>query len=387
MIRLRAMSAAASLLLASAVGAAALAQAAPELKEEESDVLTIDPPKPGWFYVDGGWDMAGTSIFDSESGKMKGMVETRRLADMAIDPAGQYYYVSETIWSKGDRGTRQDMVSVYDTREMKLVTEIAMPGRILIGMRKNNFILSDDGKWGFVYNYDPASSVNVIDMARRKFARNVELPGCASLIPNPGIGFSALCSDGSLATVRLSGAKPEITHSQPFFSAVDDPIFDNFAYDSVKKEAIFLTYTGLVYTAKIGAAPTISEPFSIQAAAGLRVGETKPLEINWMPGGRQLMAFHRPSNHLFVLMHMGEFWSQKAPGTEIWDIDLGTKKVVKRYQLGEAASNIAITQTDKPMIFVNTEMKTGFIIDVATWEEKHEIENAGAGVITVANVQ
>jgi methylamine dehydrogenase heavy chain len=357
----------------------------PVTETEISDVMTIDPPKPGWFYVDGGWDMPGTSIFDSETGKMKGMVETRRLADFAIDPTGKYYYVAETIWSKGDRGTRQDMVSVYDSHDMKLLTEIAIPGRILVGNRKNNFVVSDDGKWGFVYNLDPASSVNVVDFAKRKFYKNIELPGCASMMPNPGVGFSALCSDGSLATVNIAGATPQITRTAPFFSATDDPIFDNYAYDAKKKEAVFLTYTGLIYTAKIGAQPAVAPAFSIQAAAGIRAGETKPLEVNWLPGGRQPMALHRPSGHLFVLMHPGEYWSHKASGTEIWEVDVAAQKVVKRFPLKAPANNIEISQTDKPMIFVNDEEKKGFVIDIATWEQKHEIENAGAAGITVVN--
>jgi len=366
-------------------GAASSVDPNPVTEAETSDVMTIDPPKPSWFYVDGGWDMGGTSIFDAQSGKMKGMVETRRLTDFAIDPIGKYYYIAESIWSKGDRGKRQDMVSVYDTREMKLVAEIPIPGRILIGARKNNFVISDDGKWGFVYNLDPASSVNVVDLSRRKFYKTIELPGCASMMPNAGIGFSALCSDGSLATVAVAGGTPQITRTASFFSATDDPIFDNYAYDAVKKEAVMLTYTGIIYAATIGAEPKIAKTFSIQAAAGIRPGETKPLELNWLPGGRQPMALHRPSGHLFVLMHMGEYWSHKASGTEIWDVELATQKVVKRFPLKHPLNNIEITQTDTPMIFANDEEKKGYIIDAATGEQKHEIENAGAGIITVMN--
>ncbi len=357
--------------------------AAPE--PETSDVVTMEPPKPNWFFVDGGWDMPGTSIFDGDSGKMVGMVETRRLADMAIDPAGKYYYVAETIWSKGDRGTRQDMVSVYDTRELKLVTEITIPDRILIGSRKNNFIISDDGKTGFVYNLSPASSVNIVDLVKRKFVANVEVPGCASMMPNPGVGFSALCADGSLATVKLTGSKADITHSAPFFSATDDPIFDNFTYDRKKKETTFLSYTGQIWTAKLGPAPIISAPFSIQAAAGIRPGETKPLELNWYPGGRQPMALHRATGHLFVLMHMGEYWSHKASGTEVWEVDLTTQKVVKRRPLEEPMNNIEVTQSDKPLLIMDGEKGTALVIDLATWEEKHKIEKAGGSTITVAD--
>lgn len=363
--------------------AAAPADTTASIEPETSDTLTIEPPRPTWFFVDGGWDMPGTSIFDSETGKMKGMVETRRLADMAIDPAGRYYYVAETIWSKGDRGTRQDMVTVYDSRTLDLVTEIAMPGRLLIGSRKNNFIISDDGKTAYVYDFSPASGVNVVDLVKRKLVTAIELPGCASMMPNRGVGFSALCSDGSLATVAIKGTKADITHSAPFFSASDDPIFDNFAYDRKKQESVFLTYTGQIITAKISATPTIAAPFSIQAAAGIRVGETKPLELNWYPGGRQPMALHRPSGHLFVLMHMGEYWSHKASGGEVWQVDVAAKKVVKRFLLKEPMNNIEVSQTEKPLLYMNGEKGEALVLDVATGEEKHKIEKAGGGIITV----
>ena len=161
--------------------------------------------------------------------------------------------------------------------------------------------------------------------------------------------------------------------------------FDNYAYDAVKKQAVFLSYTGLIYTASIGATPTVAKPFSIQAAAGIRAGDPAPLEVNWLPGGRQPMALHRPSGHLFVLLHMGEYWSHKALGTEIWEVDLASQKVVKRISLKEPMNNIEVTQTAKPMLFANDEKGDGIIIDPATGEVKHEIGNAGGSVITVLN--
>jgi methylamine dehydrogenase heavy chain len=380
-----------TLLCGSLFASAALVQGAPadtsaSVKPEESDVMTIDPPKPTWFYVNGGWDMPGTSIFDGETGKMKGMVETRRLADMAIDPAGRYYYVSETIWSKGDRGTRQDMVTVYDSKTLNLVTEIPLPGRILIGSRKNNFIVSDDGKTAYVYDFSPTSGVNIVDLSKRKFTAAIELPGCASLMPNPGVGFSALCSDGSLATVAVKGAKGDITHTAPFFDATNDPIFDNFAYDRKNRTSTFLTYTGQIYTAQISAAPTVSAPFSIQAAAGIRVGDAKPLDVNWYPGGRQPMALHRATGMLFVLMHKGEYWSHKASGDEVWQVDIAAKKVVKRFALKDPMSNIEVSQTQKPWLYMNGEKGDAMVLDVATGEEKHKIEKAGGSTITVPEV-
>jgi len=364
---------------------AALAQdRVPE--SETSDVLKLEPPKLEWFYVNGGFFAEGTSIFDAKTGKMKGMVNTSQSSDLAFDPAGKFYYVSETIWSKGNRGTRQDMVSVYDTVDLKLQTEITIPDRIIIGDRKQNFIISDDGKWGYIYNLSPASAVNIVDLEKRKFAKTVELPGCATLISNPGVGFSALCSDGSMATVSaLTTSKPQITRTAPFFSATDDPIFENFGYDKAKKEVVLLSYTGLVYTAKLGAAPTVSQPFSLQTAAGYRTAETKPLDLAWYPGGRQPMALHKKSGQLYVLMHMGEYWSHKEGAEEIWVLDVAAKKVVRRFPIEEKMSHIEVTQDDEPKIFINSDEGNGFILDGKTGEEQHKIVNSGGGIIHSAD--
>ncbi len=350
---------------------------------EEASVNTISQPQPGWFYVRGGWGTAGTSIFDAQSGKMVGMVATSRDSDLAIDPAGKAYYVAETIWSKGNRGTRQDMITVYDPVTLKLQTEIVTPGRLIIGGFKTNFILTDDGKTAYDYNFDPASSVNIIDLSKRKFVRAIELPGCASLIPNPGIGFSALCADGTLATVAIKGATQGITRTDPFFDAAADPIFSNVVYDRQRKLAVMLSYTGQVRLATMGAMPQVSAPFSIQEAGGMRAADVKPLDIAWYPGGMQPMALHRPTGMLWVLMHKGEYWTHKEGAEEIWGVDLKTRKVVKRIPVEHEPSNIEITQDDAAMIMVNGMKNDAMIIDSKTGEVKHTIKNAGGGLITV----
>lgn len=382
-LRTRAASALLTAALA-ALSASALAEDPHGLEPEDSDTTTIAAPSPDWFYVRSGWSVDGTVIYDGASGKMVGTVASSQLSDMAIDPSGKYYYVAETIWSKGNRGTRQDMVTAYDSKTLQLVKEIEIPHRILVDERQQNFILSTDGKWGYVYDFTPAQAVNVVDMAAQKFVKAVELPGCASLVPNPGIGFSALCSDGTIATVSDPAGKAEITHSQPFFAAGDDPIFENFAYDKTRNTAVFLTYTGLIYTAKLGATPQIAPAFSMQQAAGYAPATTKPQDVAWYPGTRQPSAYNAASGELYVLMHMGEYWSHKAAGEEIWVVDVAAKKVVRRFKLEEHAAHIGVTQGAEPKVFINTEESEGVILDGRTGAELHRIPMAGAGIITVA---
>lgn len=350
---------------------------------EEPGVMTLEPPKASWFYVRGGWGSAGSSIFDAGTGKMVGMVNTSRDSDMAIDPSGKFYYVAETIWSKVNRGTRQDLVSVYDSKTLKLVSEIPTPGRLIVGGFTTNFVLTDDGKTAYDYNFDPASSVNIIDMVKRKFVRAVELPGCAGMIPNPGVGFSSLCADGTIATVAIKGTTQDITRTEPFFDAAADPIFSNTVYDRKKKQAVMVSYTGLIRTASIGAKVEVSTPFSIQEAGGMKSADVKPLDIAWYPGGMQPVALHRPSGTLWVLMHKGEYWSHKEGAEEIWGVDLAARKLVKRIPVEGKPGNIQITQDDAAMIMVNGYKGNAQVIDSKTGEVKHEIENAGGGLITV----
>jgi methylamine dehydrogenase heavy chain len=354
------------------------------LQPEEPYTHKLPAITPHWGFLRGGWDNPGTRLWDGDTGKMLGLVQTTRWSDLALDPKKKFIYVAETIWTKINRGTRQDYVAVYDPVTLNLVSEIPLPGRLIIGAMNNNFVISDDGKTGFVYNFSPAASVNVVDLEKRKMAGVVELPGCASMVPVAGVGFSALCSDGTMATVKLGGKAPVITHSKPFFNAAEDPIFDAYVHDRAKGEAVFLTYTGLIRTAKLGAEPVIGDSFSIQAAAGLRPGDTKPLDINWMPGGRQMMALHGKTGMLYVLMHRGEYWTQKEHGEEIWAVNMATRKVVKRVPIKERAGYIAVTQDDKPLIFLTgSDEGTALVLDAATFEQKQEIKRGGSGVISL----
>ena len=366
--------------------APATAPTTASVEPEEPFTHTLPDWSPHWGLVRGGWENGGTRIWNGDTGKMVGLVATGRWSDIALDPRRRFFYVSETIWTKVNRGTRQDMLTVYDPKTMALVTEIQLPGRLIIGTMKNNFVLSDDGKQAFIYNFSPASSVNVVDLEKRKLAQVVELPGCASLVPVTGVGFSALCSDGTLATVTVGPKTSSVSHSQPFFKAAEDGVFDCFVYDRTRGEIVTVTYTGLVRTVKLGATPAIGDAWSIQAAAGVRPGDTRPLDINWFPGGRQAMALHRATGMLYVLMHRGEYWTQKDDGEEVWVVNMATRKVVRRVPLKKPIGNIEVTQDAKPLLFLSGDNGLVQVLDAATYEFKHDIEHGGGGMIVTPDV-
>ncbi len=352
---------------------------------EIPSVSTLGPVQPHWIFVNRGGGADGTRIFDGDTGKMKGMVNMYGQDSFAFDPLGKNFYVAQTIWSKLDRGTRQDMLLAYDVTSLKLVAEVPIPGRMLIGNRTHNLVITSDGKKALIYNMQPSSSVNVVDLDKRAFEQKIELPGCATMLTNTINGFSALCSNGTMATVAMEGAKPSITRSAPFFSATEDPIFDTSILDPKTGKATLLSYSGLVTPVTLGQAPKIGAPWSLQQAALMRKGTYTPMDVNWMPGGRQPIAVHHASGRIYVLMHMGEYWSEYEPAQEIWILDANTHKLIGRHaltgELKDKLVNIAVSQDGEPQVYASDGSGNTFVLDSQTLEKKQKMESSGGGIL------
>src|ERR1041384_5803250 len=127
-------------------------------------------------------------------------------ANFVMDPNTRFFYVAETIWTRLNRGTRQDLLSVYDD-QLKLVSEITLPGRLISVPKSPTLDISADGKFAYVYNMQPAMSVSVVDLVGRKTANIVETPGCGMVYPWGPTAFASLCGDGTLAYATRQGSK------------------------------------------------------------------------------------------------------------------------------------------------------------------------------------
>lgn len=368
--------------------------AAPAVEAEVSDVATLAPNPPHRFFT-GGFRASSFVIFDGDSGKMEGNIPAGYVANLAIAPDDSQFYVSETYWTHGTRGERQDLVSIYDAKTLNLVKEISLPGRALVG-KKQNFDISASGSRAYVYIMHPAASVVWVDLKKQVVGGVVEIPGCALVFPWGDAGFSSLCGDGSLATVTIPESGPaRVTHTKPFFDANKDPIFEDSFVDRSTGTAIFLSYTGLVYQAKLGSDTAVDKPWSIQNAAGFPVAGTGVQELAWRPGGGQLAAYHKASGKLFVLMHPGNYWTHKQGGTEVWVLDTKTHALVSRFPLrpvptsglGDEAvpyyANIGVSQDSKPLLYLLNSEGNDVVLDAITGEQLRKIEFAGGTSVSV----
>ncbi len=111
---------------------------------------------------------------------------------------------------------------IYDD-QLKLVSEITLPGRLISVPKSPTLDISADGKFAYVYNMQPATSVAVVDLVARKTASVVEIPGCGMVYPWGPSGFASLCADGSLAYATKQGNKYTVKHTAQFFDGENDP--------------------------------------------------------------------------------------------------------------------------------------------------------------------
>lgn len=347
---------------------------------EQLDVATLRPSYPHRLFVLEPYLGTGVEILDGDTLKVEGTLPTNDSGDLALGPQGRHFYVCETIWSLGNRGVRQDMVTVYDSRTLGVSAEIPLAGRLIIAARTHACDISANGRFGFVYNMQPASSIIVVDLAMHSVASVIETPGCALALPWGDTGFSSLCGNGSLEDISLTsrGRLKRISHTRPFFDADHDPVFSESLVDRDTGRALLLTYTGLIYPVTLGRKPAIGMPWSLQASAGMPVAGRGVQELAWRPGGLQMMAWNKALGRLYVLMHVGTYWTQTRPGTEVWVLDIATHALLERLKLPDPTVSIAVSQDRQPLLYAITKEGKVLTLDPTTGQQKAALKMPGA---------
>ena len=350
---------------------------------EEQVTLKLPPAGPHRVYVHDTVFPHGKDghvwVLDGDKLEVLGQLPAANWANFRISPDHKTLYISETHWHHGNRGPRDDIVAVYDAETLELTKEITLrDGRFIIVDKKQNLDTSPDGKFLYVYNLDPASSVEIIDTAKQEHVGTVEIPGCALIFPHKDNRFSALCSDGSLATVTHdANGVGQVEHSTAFHDAEKDPVFEHSAFDKYAGEAYFISYTGKIYPVKFGAKPQFGAAWSLQTVAGVEEATTSPQQTAWRPGGWQLSAYHRQQKLLYVLMHEGKFWTHKNSGTEVWVVDVVNKKLINRLKLKEPTQSIAVSQDDSVQLYAISETLNFQVYDPRSGNLLGQIEKLG----------
>jgi methylamine dehydrogenase heavy chain len=343
--RARVTGAALALLLAGSAARAALPPDDPALKS-----LTLPRPSPHWVWVndfvfphmaDG---MA--YLIDADQGRYLGTLSTGYSFSRLVLPRdGKAIYSPETYFSRGTRGTRTDVVTLYDPATLAPIGEIAIPPKRSSNVpNMGNAQLTDDDRFLLIYNFNPAQSVTVVDTASRTFAGEIETAGCALIFPTGPRTFFMVCGDGGALTVTLD------EHGQALSKERSGPLFD-LAHDPVSEKPVrfhdrwlFVSFDGWVHPVRVTAAGLVAESrWSLATNAERAAG--------WRPGGVQPFAIHVASGRLYALVHRGALATHKDPGKDIWVYDLATGHRAGHIATKRPSSSIQVSQDAAPLLY------------------------------------
>ena len=268
------------------------------------------------------------ALVDLDSGRMLGVIDGGfGITTALFSRTRPELYVPETHYSRGSRGTRSDVVTIYDALSLAPVGEVVLPPRRAINpLPSANAALSDDGRFLAAFNMTPATSLSIVDLESRRFVEEIATPGCSLVYAAGARRFAMLCSDGAMLWVSLDaeGRKLEARRTEPFFDPLRDPVTEKAVRWGARW--LFVSFEGWLHPVDVsGSQPRFEERWSLLSEADRRDA--------WRIGGRQHLALHRDTGRLYSLVHQGGPDSHKDPGTELWIHDLATRTRVQRIEL------------------------------------------------------
>jgi len=318
--------------------------------------LTLPQPYPAhWVWVQ---DIAFEHMLD---GKMilvdpraatlreqfKGMFNSSNIAAFAQSATRPEVYVAETFYERGNRGARTDVVTVYDKPNLRPIAEIPLTGnkRASVMPGRHALALSGDESLLMAYFFTPATSVGVMDVAKRTLVNEVTLPGCAQVYPTGKRGFSSLCANGSMVSFQLDAAgKVASTHViERFFDVDQDALFEKPVI--VNGMGYFPTFTGNMQEINL------SGEYAVLGARWNLVPETERQQ-NWRPGGAMLTSAD-DAGRLYLIMHPdGKEGTHKDGGPEVWVFDVVKQTRLQRITLKTWGVSIEATRGPDPLLLV-----------------------------------
>ena len=296
--------------------------------EQPGSVETLPAPaRPHWLVVSD-FVLQRSAFVDLDDGTFLGMFSTGYGVQEAAYPRGRgEFYLPETYFSRGTRGERSDVVSIYDTATLAPVAEIAIPPkRATNTLATGNVALADSERFLAVFNMTPATSLSIVDVQDRRFVAEVATPGCGLVYSGGPRAFVMLCADGALLRIALdeAGRPAQLERSAPFFDPKQDPVSEKAV--RLGDRWVFVSFAGQVHEVDLeSGAPRFEAPWSLIDETDLREG--------WRSGGSQHLAVHEPTGRLYALMHQGGPDTHKDPGTELWVFDLASRKRLLRIPL------------------------------------------------------
>jgi methylamine dehydrogenase heavy chain len=290
---------------------------------------------------------AGTiQVFNAADLRYKGSISSGAMAQMLLSRDGKIAYTASVYMKRVVYGEREMVLQIDDVATLSVIKEIPLPPKIAMALSLEAMMgQSADGRYVYIQNATPATSVTVVDIISGNVTGEIPTPGCFGIYPSlEGDRFSTICGDGTFAsfTLKANGASADRTQSKKIFDVGKDPIFMSAARAGA--DWVFISYHGNIYRVA-DSAPTIKLSDTYSVTAGVDGG--------WAPGGAQLVAYNRAHGVLFVGMHPNaREGSHKEAATEIWAYDLTGKKLLYRSPV-DGVTALSASDAPAPVLYAS----------------------------------
>jgi len=313
-----------------------------ELKPDNGHRLYIADKTPPAHAVD-----SKIRIIDGDDFRVLGQLTNGSFGSFAISADRKTVFDATSFFSRGDHGTRTDVVEYYDTSTLNPRSETILSGKRAMSNQYSVFLVeSADSKYLLVQNATPASSISIIDLASKAVLSEIPTAGCFGIYASSKVPgrFSTLCGDGAALTVDFDSTGKETRRERS--AALFDPEGDALFISGVKMgdKTIFISFLGNVHI--------------IDFSGGVAAQETpwtfigpKQKAANWRPGGYGNFAYSPSNGQLYVGMHPnGEEGSHKTPAVEIWKVDVVKHAVTARAK-SDGANYLQVSKDAHPLLF------------------------------------
>lgn len=350
-VRTRFAACAAAVLTAAVVASAPAAFA--DLPVEHAGVAQLKPDNGHRLYVVDKFPPAHgidsrIHVIDGDTFALLGQMSNGHFGSFAVSADRKTVFNSTTFFSRGDHGTRVDVVEYYDTADLMPRGETLLPGnkRAMTNQYSAFVVESAGSKYLLIQNATPATSVTVIDLSTKAIVSEIATAGCFGIYASskqPG-RFSSLCGDGTALTVDFDehGKETSRKRSAVLFDPEKDALFITGV--RVGDRTLFISFLGNVHSIDLtGEVATQETPWTFIGA--------REKAANWRPGGYGNFAYNPSNGALYVGMHPNGFeGSHKTPAVEIWKVDLARHTVTGRVK-SDGANYLQVSQEAHPLLF------------------------------------
>ena len=327
--------------------------AADSLEAEQIYVQKLTDPQPNWLVVNdpnflGNMD-SKVLLMDVDSSQMLGTLSTGAWRNaVEFSPNRDLVYSPETYYSRGTRGERVDVITIYELETLSPLGEIEIPPKRGSGAAHRAYSgISFDGRFVYVFNVTPAMSVSIIDVVDQTFVEEIAIDGCAMVYPTGNFSFLSLCGNGRIRHTKLnqSGNFLESSFSGQIFDPMGDPLTEKAA--RVGGTWYFVSFHGKV----------VEVDASDEGVSELRTWNAlskKEVKKGWRPGGGQLLAVH-DTGTLYLSLNRKGVDSHKLPGERIRAYSIRDQKKIFDIKPAEPVINLVVSSGENPILVASTQ--------------------------------